>query len=1665
MTAPAILSTSLALLTLYICSFVPHWVVSKLTQIVDFRKMKELRVTEVQLRNALWMSDEVVLSADGSGARPRWSIKEYSKERINNSKMRLKFLPTDAEEEDVQRFLEGHGIMPHRLTLYRNADQSLNGSGVFVVFSEEEATRLDEKFRDDKLRWNGVEILLERDKTHAKSPSGSPKYEFEDVDVGESMSLDHHRFLEDCKRQFREAWPLLECKTQAFTNQGPFRHTITIHPGPAFPGLTRMMSFKGAMLTVKKPSIRSAELKVARFLHHLLLPNVPHPLPLTDMQQVDNKDDEDSAAILERLSRIGETKRLQQVYRELVPHNMNHYADIPGPLISSIGGSRRWTNTERKLFMSALKTQRQLLEKVESSGKQRQEELNNRGFTDFVRPIIPDVVKAKDDDSSDDESSSDEEADDDIEDEMAGQNDISALEQFEIKVPATKLQVGYFSTPQQMNVLWQTSTQLSVAFEELTPRVNVRFSRHNVEYQMRNLLKNVSDVMWIETDLGLNAKPRSPTPQASPSLGSPSTPPARINETTSSEHSTTTTYLVTDTSATSTTQVQETTSKPDAPMNPNASAPMTGDTTSPSYLDLFIPLDSAPRLSLQQHFQRHKVGALDFTIDGTFGRMTLIRLHFDLKTLSTEDTVSLLSMCKILTEIGLLRTRMSVPPLKFAPILSQPDGIANPNMDHAVKARTNIELGKDAPYSPPNRLGEVDHWVRWKLACLVTQNKLVIGQVTEEVVDLLLSYRRTIVFRVLEKMEAKGGRLFNFARRLERDLSGYPKGEHAIGEHFTLKREYALVAHVVVTPMEIRCEGPLPEVSNRLLRNFAPLQERFVRVSFRAGYSGGLTGPSMRNVGKMAVRDRIGTLLLHGMTIPALKDLFELPARTNMSSYASVTSQPGLDYTAFSHFEFLLSSPSQLRTQKAWMYCPPTHAPPGFVLPTSVSGIRKWLGDFEGIFNVAMFSARLGQGLSSTFHCFDVDPSWIRRVAEVTSNGYMFSDGCASMSLSIAKRAAEALNLHYIPSAVQIRLAGIKGMLSLDPTLEGDVICVRPSMEKFAAPQHSAFEVVTWARPLKAHLNKQIIQILSALGLPDKNLIDVQTAAFEKIAVSTFPSSFASEEARTKRIDELERAWGGSVKKGSLESRAVSMLRSGFELQKEPYLKSILTAIGLRSLQEIHSMARIPITNGRYAIGIMDELGVLEPGQIYFRMSELNDRTKLRTHTGLLCLSRSPCLHPGDARFVEAVDRPELEHLVDVVVFPRKGARPIPDECSGGDLDGDQYLILWGEEFIPPTRDTPAFKHESSATASKSSKDDNEVYPQELVDFFVNYLFDDKLSQIADAHTFWADKSDVGVFDEKCLRLAEAHGIAVDAPKTGKVVKPMDELRVSAWPDFMNVNKAGCYLSKKVLGVLFRRSSEEFATLANSSNWESSSSDHSFFDEDMIVPGYEAYIEQAIQARDSYFEQLSVNMQLFRLHDEASAVTGETLYRFRSERREWESKKEGFDFASDDLKTRFKALFESQSSAEAPHSGPTSSSTDSSTTLSGISLQATDDVPTTDTDAAPIQCPSSTSPRSWSTSQLQLASAWYIATYSPKHRKDSTMWSFPWLVSDILCEIKRQSAAKRLPVSEPQPLLDVGDYTQHTVHPIQVESTSTSTDQSTSAATAESAPTSASTNL
>ena len=113
--------------------------------------------------------------------------------------------------------------------------------------------------------------------------------------------------------------------------------------------------------------------------------------------------------------------------------------------------------------------------------------------------------------------------------------------------------------------------------------------------------------------------------------------------------------------------------------------------------------------------------------------------------------------------------------------------------------------------------------------------------------------------------------------------------------------------------------------------------------------------------------------------------------------------------------------------------------------------------------------------------------------------------------------------------------------------------------------------------------------------------------------------------------------------------------------------------------------------NGCLLMGIADTIGLLKDNEVFVQFQE--DPTKgPRVITGPILIYRNPCLHPGDLRWVTAVNHPNYLPWKNVLILPAEGvSNSLAADCSGGDLDGDLFAVIWDKRFIPPcpVRNTP----------------------------------------------------------------------------------------------------------------------------------------------------------------------------------------------------------------------------------------------------------------------------------------------------------------------------------------------------------------------------------------
>ncbi|XP_050216732.1 RNA-dependent RNA polymerase 6 [Mercurialis annua] len=693
------------------------------------------------------------------------------------------------------------------------------------------------------------------------------------------------------------------------------------------------------------------------------------------------------------------------------------------------------------------------------------------------------------------------------------------------------------------------------------------------------------------------------------------------------------------------------------------------------------------------------------------------------------------------------------------------------------------------------------------------------------------------------------------------------------------------IRRLAITPTRAYCLPPEVELSNRVLRRYKDIADRFLRVTFM---DEGL--------------QTMNAMILNYYAAPIVKDITSISFSQKTGIFKRVRSilNDGF-YLCGRKYSFLAFSSNQLRDRSAWFF-----AENGKV---SANEIRNWMGKFTNK-NIAKCAARMGQCFSSTYATVNV-PSREARfdLPDVTRNGYVFSDGIGMIAPDLAKEVAEKLKLDTNPPcAYQIRYAGCKGVVACWPA-QGDGIrlSLRPSMNKFQS-NHTTLEICSWTRYQAGFLNRQIITLLSTLDVPDDIFWKMQIVMVSKLNQMLVDADVAFDVITASCAEQ--------------GTTAAIMLSAGFKPKKEPHLRGMLTCIRAAQLWGLREKARIFVPSGRWLMGCLDELGVLEQGQCFIQVSipslercfwkhgsRFSERKKnLQVVKGIVVIAKNPCLHPGDVRILEAVDAPELHHLHDCLVFPQKGDRPHTNEASGSDLDGDLYFVTWDENLIPPSKRSWTPMQYDTAEAKQLNR---AVSSQDIIDFFAKNMVNESLGAICNAHVVHADLSQYGALDENCIKLAELAATAVDFPKTGKLVTLPPHLKPKLYPDYMGKEEYQSYTSHKLLGRLYRQVKDAY-----DDDEEALSSELKFapadipYDKDLEVPGSSDYIRDAWDQKCSYDGQVKGLLGQYKVKREEELVTGHIWSMPKYNSRKQGELKERLKQSYSSLKKEFRQVFE-----------------------------------------------------------------------------------------------------------------------------------------------------------
>nr|ABL68088.1 putative RNA-directed RNA polymerase 1 [Nicotiana attenuata] len=424
----------------------------------------------------------------------------------------------------------------------------------------------------------------------------------------------------------------------------------------------------------------------------------------------------------------------------------------------------------------------------------------------------------------------------------------------------------------------------------------------------------------------------------------------------------------------------------------------------------------------------------------------------------------------------------------------------------------------------------------------------------------------------------------------------------------TLDDGLVYVRRVLVTPCKVYFCGPEVNVSNRVLRNYSEDIDNFLRVSFvdeeweKIHSTDLLPRASTGNGIRTDIYLRILSTLRNGFVIGDKK------------------------------FEFLAFSSSQLRDNSVWMFA----SRPGL----TANDIRTWMGDFRQIRNVAKYAARLGQSFGSSRETLSVSRHEVEVIPDVVCSlhgtNYIFSDGIGKISADFAKMRPSVYSIFF-----SIRYGGYKGVVAVDP-YSSMKLSLRNSMLKYES-NNIKLDVLGWSKYQPCYLNRQLVTLLSTLGVKDDVFEQKQNEAVDQLDAILHDSLKAQEALEL-------------MSPGENTNILKEMLNCGYMPDAEPFLSMMLQTFRASKLLDLRTRSRIFIA--KWDAWLNPE--PLEYGQVFVQFTgtgrrqfyeeshPFNDSGSTNcnfTLEGNVVVAKNPCLHPGDIRVLRAVDVPALHHM------------------------------------------------------------------------------------------------------------------------------------------------------------------------------------------------------------------------------------------------------------------------------------------------------------------------------------------------------------------------------------------------------------------------------------
>ena len=559
-------------------------------------------------------------------------------------------------------------------------------------------------------------------------------------------------------------------------------------------------------------------------------------------------------------------------------------------------------------------------------------------------------------------------------------------------------------------------------------------------------------------------------------------------------------------------------------------------------------------------------------------------------------------------------------------------------------------------------------------------------------------------------------------------------------------------------------------------------------------------------------------------------------------------------------FKFFNFSQSQFRNMSCWFLTEPQK-------------ILEQTGDYSNIKIVAKFGSRVSQTLTTTIKTISIPDDNIVYINDVLfktkikdENGnereveYNFSDGVGKISYTLAEQISKMIHLNFVPSCFQGRFLGCKGVWT---TIYDDFtgnIYIRPSQEKFKIKKNikkkNYFELCDYSRYIQAYLNRQVILLMIANGIPDGNFMKKLNEYRARLEDEKFVLSLVH-----------YNEWNNLFQ---------FMNFCGINKTNDRLMKSLLESNLYILYNDIKNKARIYVEDSAYVIGIMDEFGILEYGQAFLHIKRKNLDLILNKKC---TIAKCPCLHPGDVRvldfksYVEGDETTEkykiFEKYENVLIFPSRGKRPHPNECSGSDLDGDNYFVFYDNDLII---DDKYLSNPMNYTFNLKIKRKENIQIKDVIEYFAEYTNLNNLGLIGDAHLALSDKDSKHAKGEIPMRIAQKFSRAVDAPKTGDEVTLDEDENPIKFPHYMCKAPSKTYISNFILGKLY----DEINFIIDSVTKKKEISKF-YYDNNLKNENWENFALMALVYYRDFFEEMISLMIKNDIKGESVLLTGNNI--------------------------------------------------------------------------------------------------------------------------------------------------------------------------------------------